>query len=287
MSAFALTLLLIAAFVHIIPHAAIKGAGDRTAFVWWMLLVNGVVYAPVAILAHPFPPKAWEYIILSGLTETLYLLAISRAYHGGELSMAYPLARGSAPLFLLISSALLLHEPISRSGAAGILLIAAGVYLINLTSLGDWLEPLRALRHPSPRWAVVAGMFTATYTTIDKLGVQLAPPLIYIYLALVTTFVAYTPLTLIACGWPSMRATLRASPWRVVIAGAAMPLAYALVLVAMRLGTFASYAGSVREVSVIVAAFAGVIFFGEKLSVARVAGAVVIVSGVVLIAMHR
>jgi len=286
LSSFALSLILIAAFIHVIPHAAIKGARDGTAFVWWMLLGNAVFYSPVLVLTRGLPPHALIFIVASGLTEVLYLYAISRAYATGALSIAYPLARGSAPLFLLASAALLLHEPITIRGAIGIFLIAAGVYLINLTSLGEWLAPLRALRESSPRWAIVAGLMTAGYTTIDKVGIRYTHPLLYIYLALVVTLIVYTPLMLFFTGWQRMRETAAASPWRVVIAGATMPLAYVLVLIAMKSGTLASYAGSVREVSVIVASFAGVLLFGEKVHVPRVLGAISILAGIVLIASH-
>lgn len=279
----ALALILVAALVHVLPHAAIKGAAARDPFVWWMLAGNAVLYAPVLLwFGLPRTPMLWLLVAASGIAETLYLFAISRAY-AGELSVAYPLARGSAPLFLLVFSIVVLHERLTAGGAAGIVLIAGGVYLINLPRFADWLAPLRSLRLASPRWAVTAGVMTAIYTSIDKVAVRSVHPLAYIYLVLVVTLIAWTPLVVFAHR-ATLVPTLTVAPLRVLVAAMAMPLAYALVLIAMRLGAPASYAGSVREVSVIVAALMGVAFFGERFTVPRIAGAAAIAAGIVVIA---
>lgn len=273
MHSLALLLILAAAFVHVIPHAAIKGAADRTAFVWWMLAGTAVLYAPSVLLDHMPPPRAWLFILASGATEVLYLYAISRAYATGDLSVAYPLARGSAPLFLIVFSLFVLREPLTIAGACGVLLIAAGVYLVGG---GHLVRPHHVL------WPLAAGVTTATYTTIDKLGVRLVHPFLYIYLVLVVGLIGYTPLILMRSGVAGLRRTFDAK--RVLLGAATMPLAYALVLVAMRLGMLASYAGSVREVSVIVASGVGAVAFGEKVTAARVAGAAAILAGVGIIA---
>ena len=283
----ALTLILVAALVHVVPHAAIKGARHRDAFVWWMLAVNALVYSFLLFVRElPSSRTLWLLIAASAAVEALYLFAISRAYASGALSVAYPLARGSAPLFLLAFSLLLLHEPLTVIGACGVVAIAAGVYLVNLPTFAEWRAPLRALALPSPRWALSAGLMTAVYTSIDKVAIRSVDPLLYIYVVLVGTFVFYTPLALRTAGAAAIRETFVATPLRVAIAGTAMPLAYGLVLLAMRMGVPASYAGSVREVSVIVAAVAGVVAFGEQVTLPRIAGACVIVGGIVAVAWH-
>jgi drug/metabolite transporter (DMT)-like permease len=281
----ALTLILAAALVHVVPHAAIKGARDRDAFVWWMLAVNAVVYSFLLFVRElPSTANLWMLIGASAAIETLYLFAISRAYASGALSVVYPLARGSAPLFLLGFSLLVLHERLTVAGACGVVAIAAGVYLINLPSFAEWRAPLLALRLPSPRWALSAGFMTAVYTSIDKLAIRFVDPLLYIYLVLAATLLFYTPLALRTTGWSAMRETFATAPMRVVIAGIGMPLAYGLVLLAMRMGVPASYAGSVREVSVIVAAIVGIAAFGERVTLPRLAGACVIAGGIVAVA---
>ncbi|HVR40269.1 MAG TPA: EamA family transporter [Thermoanaerobaculia bacterium] len=271
MDSFALTIIIVSAFVHVIPHLAIKGAAtDRDAFVWWMLAANAVLYVPVLALGD-VPRAAWPFIIGSGIVEAIYIFVISRAYASGDVSLVYPLARGSAPVFLLAFATFVLHEPLTIAGIAGVLLIAIGV-----------LWGRRFALDAASLWSLLAGILTATYTTIDKAGVRLMNPLTYIYLTLFVTFLVYTPFM----RWTSIRATLASARWRILVAGAAMPLAYALVLVAMRRGALASYAGAVREVSIVVAAIAGAMFFRERVGTARIVGAITIVAGVVLIALH-
>lgn len=273
MSPLALSLIVVAAFVHVIPHATIKRAGDRDLFVWWMLLANAVLYSPLLLIQVPRTRAAWGIIIASGLIETVYLLAISRAYALGNLSVVYPIARGSAPLFLLVASVAILAERPTAYGIAGIVLISIGIYV----TFGGGFPSGAALG-----WSLLAGVMTATYTTVDKIGITFVQPLVYIYLVLVVTAVVYTPIVLMKRG----RRLEAGSPWSVLFAALTMPLAYALVLTAMSLGMPASYAGSLREMSVIVAAAIGVGFLGETLTPARIAGACGIAAGIVLIALR-
>jgi drug/metabolite transporter (DMT)-like permease len=130
-------------------------------------------------------------------------------------------------------------------------------------------------------WSLLSGLMTATYTAVDKLGIAFVQPLVYIYLVLVVTAVIYTPIVF-------RRRTRASAPpaGQVLLAAATMPLAYALVLTAMRLGMPAGYAGSLREMSVIVAAGIGVAFFGETITPLRIAGACSIVAGIALIALR-
>ena len=272
MSPLGLALIVIAAFVHVIPHATIKSVGDRDVFVWWMLLANAVIYSPLLFIQVPRTRVAWGIILASGVIETVYLLAISRAYALGNLSVVYPVARGSAPLFLLVASIAILAERPTAFGIAGILMISIGVYAV----LGGGLPSGAALG-----WSLLSGLMTATYTTVDKIGIQFVQPLVYIYLVLVVTAVIYTPIVL------RRRTRAPAAPmWRVLLAAVTMPLAYALVLTAMRLGMPASYAGSLREMSVIVAAAIGIGFFGEPITPGRMAGACSIAAGIALIALR-
>ncbi|HJQ41112.1 MAG TPA: DMT family transporter [Thermoanaerobaculia bacterium] len=271
MSAYALALIVLAGFVHVIPHAVMKRASDRTAFIWAMLGATCVFYAPVVFFSHAPSPRGWLFIAASAVVEVAYMYAVSRMYAHGDLAVAYPIARGSAPLFLLIPSIVFLHERPAAAGIAGIVLIAIGVFFLGVT------PPLRSIG----AWPLVAGMLTATYTAIDRQGVRVVEPMLYIYLVLLAGFLLYTPLALRQSGWTAMRSV----PVRcAILGGITMPLAYVLVLIAMRSGALASYAGAVREVSVLVAFCVGVMAFGEKVTAARIGGALAILAGVVAIA---
>lgn len=281
-----LALILGSAVVHVAAHVALKTARDRTAFVWWMLLWGGVLFTPVLwLLAEPVSPAAWAIMAVSAVFEALYFISIARAYRHADLSVVYPLARGTAPLFLLIWSTLFLGDQPTAAGIGGIGLIALGLYLINLPRLAAWREPLRALRQAGPRLALLAGLCISLYTAIDRVGINLLSPLLYTYLALWLTVLFMTPYVLRAVGWGGLQAELRSSRFNSVIAGFTTMAAYAIVLYAMRAGVPVSYAGAMREISVVFGVIAGVWLLKEKGSAMRVLGAAAVAGGVALIAL--
>jgi drug/metabolite transporter (DMT)-like permease len=281
-----LLLILGSACMHVIVHIGLKKARDRTSFVWWMLVWSMVLFSPILFLFdHPLPLLAVGIMLLSSVFEAAYFLAIAKAYRGADLSVVYPLARGTAPALLLVWSALILREAITGGGIAGVIAIAAGLYVINLPRLGAWREPLRSLRQTGPRWALLAGLSTSLYTAIDKVGISLVPPLLYTYIALGITVVWVTPFTLREVGWRGLRQELRASRLGTVLAGLMTLGAYGIVLLAMQSGTPASYAGAVREFSVVLGASYGVFVLKESHSPMRIVGSLMVASGVAMIGL--
>src|SRR5579859_7867641 len=281
-----LALILVSAVVHVVAHVALKRAQDRTAFVWWMLVWGGVLYAPVLFITHPvIALSVWSIMAISAAFEALYFVAIARAYRLGDLSLVYPLARGTAPLFLLLWSTLFLSDHLTPAGVGGIALIAAGLYVINLPRLGAWLGPVRALAQPAPQAALAAGLFISLYTFVDRTGVQYLDPLLYTYLVIVLTLLLMTPLALSRVGWHGLRQELASSRLGSALAGFTTLAAYAIVLYTIRAGTPAGYAGAVREISVVFGALIGIVFLHETGSRVRVIGAVCVVVGVALIAL--
>jgi drug/metabolite transporter (DMT)-like permease len=285
-SPLSLLLLLGSACLHVLQHLALKRARDRTAFVWWMWLWAAVLFSPVLLLCGAaVPPLVWGLMAVSAAFEALYYLAIARAYRLGDLSVVYPLARGTAPLLLFGWAALLLRERPSAGGLAGIGLIAAGLCLINLPRPGAWRDCLRGLRGPAARWALSAGLCVSLYSLLDKVAVRLIDALLYTYLAMALTLVWLTPAVLAAVGLRGLRAEWRASRWHSAVAGAAALAAYAIVLGVMRSGVPAGYVGSAREVSVVIGAAAGAVFLGERVSSMRAVGSSLVTGGVAAIAL--
>ena len=97
-----LVLLLIAAVLHAVSNALIKQARDKLAFTWWMMGTSSIVGLPLLFSVGDSDPIGWLIILISGLLEAIYFFALTRAYSHGDLSQVYPIARGSAPLFLLL-----------------------------------------------------------------------------------------------------------------------------------------------------------------------------------------
>jgi drug/metabolite transporter (DMT)-like permease len=276
-----LLIILVSACVHVVAHVVLRRPGNRDARVWWLLAWGFVLFTPMLVWRWPaLSLTAVGVLLLSAMFEAGYFIAIARAYRELDLSLVYPLARGSAPVWLVVWSAMILSEPTPPGGLVGIALIVCGLYVSNLPSLGAWLRPLEALRHNGPRWALLAGLFISLYTATDRVGITLVEPLPYTVLALGLTALVMLPLTVRAVGWPQLHAEGRRE-WRSnLVAGFTTVAAYGLVLVAIQRGLPTSYAGATREASVALATAIGIFWFKEAGPFTRWLGAALIVAGV-------
>ena len=286
MTPLAVMIVLGSAGLHVVVHLALKGARDRTAFVWWMWVWGAILFSPILVLTEvDIPPAVWGIMTASAAVEAVYHLAIARAYRLGDLSVVYPLARGTAPLLLFAGAAVALGERPTAEAVAGVGLIAAGMCLVNLTRFGALRQTIRGLRGPATVWALTAGVCIAGYTLLDKVAVRSADALVYTYLAMTLTAVWLTPPTLAAVGWSGLKAEWKVSALRSAAAGAASMTAYAAVLWVMRSGAPASYVGATREVSIVFAAVAGVLVLKERGSATRLIGSALVTAGVSAIAL--
>ncbi|HEX4949860.1 MAG TPA: DMT family transporter [Blastocatellia bacterium] len=286
MSFFALLLILLSACLHIFQHVALKRARDRTSFIWWMWFSASVLFLPIPLLLWQSGSLlAWLILLGSAVFEALYYTAIAKAYQTGELSTVYPLARGTAPLFIVGWSLLFFQEQLTWGGISGIVLIVIGLSVINLRRLSEWHDWRRTLGVAAARWALLAGLCISCYTTMDKAGVKLLAPLLYTWLAMTLTVLWLTPGTLRAVGWQGLLTEWRASRWSIVFAGFTAMAAYMLVLYVLRSGTPASYVGATREISVVLGAVTGIVLLKEPGTVWRIGGSVLIASGVGIIAL--
>ncbi len=279
-------LIVASAGLHVISHVAMKRAQNRTAFIWWMWFWVIVLFLPVLVLQwQSIPAVVWVIMAVSAIFDTFYYRAIARAYQTGDLSIVYPLARGTAPVFILIWSTFLLSERPSPAGIIGIGLIVAGLSTINLPRLTAWRDLLQAFASPAPRWALMAGVCTSLYTTIDKVGVGYLSPLLYTYITMILMVVCLTPGTLRTVGWRGLKQEFIASKFNSMIAGFVAMAAYIIVLAAMRQGLPTSYAGATREISVVFGTIIGVVFLKEQRSATRVLGSALIAVGAGAIAL--
>src|SRR3990172_6439766 len=103
MTPFTTLLILVSAGLHVVTHVALKMSRDRSAFVWWMLLWAGILFLPIPLLGWTsIPPIGWGLMAFSAIFEAGYFAAIPLAYRGADLSVVYPLARGTAPVLLML-----------------------------------------------------------------------------------------------------------------------------------------------------------------------------------------
>ena len=284
----AILLLVLAAVIHSVWNLLTKKSLDKQVFLWLSLVVLSVVCLPVFIyLFTPFPSKAWIYIISSGALEAVYCILLTKAYQNGDLSLVYPIARGSAPVFATLLAVFFLNEYLPPEGIAGITLIAGGIYTLHIKSLDRQgiLAPLLSLRDRTSRLSVLTGFTIACYSVVDKVGISHVSPFLYVYLIFAVTAALLTPYMVLT------RSGLVAREWRsnkiMIFAVSLMFLAgYLLVLLAMRTSKV-SYVTSVREMSVVFAAFLGVFMLREPFGRMKITGSIFIFTGIVLIALAR
>src|SRR3954470_5211805 len=261
MPASALGLALAAALVHALWNLLLAGARDSQAATAVGMCVGCVLFLPA--LAGDVSTGVWPYVIASSALELAYFALLALAYSKYELSAVYPLARGSAPVFVLVVGGVSLALQ-----AVGVVLVACGVLMVRGLRRGDREETLLALG---------VGACIAGYTLVDKHGLRYADPLPYLELVLVVPAVAYA-------GWVGRTRLRAAVGWRPALAGIGMFGAYALTLAALRLADAAPVA-AVRETSIVIATLLGALVLHEAVGRTRAAGAVVIVAGVAAIAL--
>jgi drug/metabolite transporter (DMT)-like permease len=257
----ALGLALVAAVVHALWNLLLAGAKDSQAATAVGMCVGCLLFLP-ALTGH-ISSGVWPYVAASSALELAYFALLALAYSRSELSAVYPLARGSAPVLVLLVGGVALALQ-----AVGIVLVAVGVLLVRGVRRGDWEETLLAL---------AVGACIAGYTLVDKEGLRYADPLPYLELVLIVPAVAYAAYI----GRQRLRA---AAEWRSGAAGAGMFGAYALTLGALQLAAAAPVA-AVRETSIVIATLLGALVLHEAVGRARFAGAMVIVAGVAAIAL--
>lgn len=280
-----LLLLVLAAALHAITNTLMKKSRDKIAFSWWMLGGFCVAAFPALFFIPDVEPFVWLIVLLSGLLEAIYFFTLTRAYTTGDLSLVYPIARGSAPLFLLLWAVFFLGERPTWIGLCGIVSVVAGLFLINLPSLRDWTQPLLAFRTPASRWALLTGVLISGYSAVDKVGVRYFHPFLYLYLILLVCWIFLSFQWLL----PDRRAALMEEPRNgrltpIIVAAVLGAAGYLLVLGAMQLSPV-SYVGPVREVSVVMGAWIGIRYLGERGGSLRIVASILVVVGIGLIAI--
>lgn len=286
MSTAAAVLVLLSALTHVVVHVFIKRASNQLLFTWALWFWGCVVFLPIPLLwAHELSAASMGAILASGIASVVYFVSMGRAYEFGDLSVAYPICRGSAPVLVLLWSVVFLHERPNPTGLVGILLIAVGLVVVNLPRLGSVIEAVRSLLHPSAKWAALAGLCTSAATVIDKVGVGGVHPAFYTYLVMLLTLLGMTCVIRRTHGWRDLYASALRSPQQSVLVTAFAVGTNVLLLWAMRLGAPASYVGATREVGVIFAALAGVYVLGETAGILRITGSIVVTLGAAAIAM--
>lgn len=268
------------AFVHALWNTLLSRARDSEAATAVALVTGTLVFAPVAALTWHISSQAVPYLAASAALEVAYFVLLAAAYESGELSVIYPVARGSAPLLVAIFSVVLLGTTLRALTVTGVVLVAAGILLVRANPQ----KRVRRLLEGSVSKALAIGATVAAYTLLDKAGLRHAQPLTYLELVVLPSAIVYPPLIARRKGTAAIRGELNTPA---VIAGLATFGAFALALAAIRLAPQAFVPGvqAIRETSVVIAVAAGALILREPVSGQRAAGALVVVAGVIALAL--
>jgi uncharacterized membrane protein len=292
-----------------------------------MSAAAAVLYAPAVVVSVIVSPphltmRSWVFMAGTAVLQTGYFLFLQRGYRVGDLSLVYPVGRGTGALLAALAGIVILGERPGPAGLAGIVLLVAGVIVLGLPSRGRRAAAAApaasapaatsaratgarvtsatapgagAANSAAPRaaavyapaavlYALATGAFIAAYTLWDKVAVTSVgnPPLLQDYASLVGMTVALAPFALA----DSRRTARMWRTYRPQILGAAAlsPLAYILVLVALSFTSVAAVAPA-REVSVLFGVILGGRLLGEGGFARRLAGAAAIVAGIIAVAI--
>jgi drug/metabolite transporter (DMT)-like permease len=288
----ALALVILAGLIHASWNIAAKKAGGDARFAAFTGMVLLVFWAPLGLWLGwqqvPLWGRAeWALILASASLHLVYYLTLLRGYRKADLTVVYPLARGSGPLLSSMVAIAVLGERITALGAAGIAGVVGGVFLVAggpglLRATHDAAQRQRVLR--GVRYGMLTGVFIAGYTVVDGYGVKvmLMSPILLDYVGSLvrTAFVLPTVLR----DRPAA-AVLWRRQWKyALMVGIISPVSYVLVLYAMQVAPL-SHVAPAREVSMLFAALLGGHLLGEGDRALRLAGAALIAAGVMALAL--
>lgn len=292
MSFQSLALVLLAGLIHASWNIAAKKAGGDARFAAFTGLVMMVVWAPMGIWVGVDELPRWgrtEWVMLcaSALLHTVYYVTLLRGYRKADLTVVYPLARGSGPLLSSLVAVFFLGEHISVLGLAGIAGVVGGVFLIA-GGPALWRashDPSRRERvRKGLRYGLLTGVFIAGYTVVDGYAVKLLlmSPILIDYIGNFGRLAFVMPTVL--RDLPTA-ATLWKQQWKyALLVGAISPVGYVLVLFAMQTAPL-SHVAPAREVSMLFAALLGGHLLGEGDRKLRLLGALCIAVGVMALAL--
>lgn len=282
MSTLAIVLLLLSAFLHALWNLLLKRSQEKYIAMGWQVIFGGA-FAFIILLIIGFPPRSmWIFAVVSMSLETIYFILLSNAYTDNDFSLVYPIARGTAPAFLMLWSILFLREELTAGGMIGVGLIVCGMIIIGATSLlnarGNRIQ-LKGIVN-----ALSVALIISLYTLVDGTAVKNGSPLSYGLMMFMMIPMLTTPYNIRRFGWQRFASAWNGPRLPLIFAAAFGVSAYLLALFAYTIAPV-SYSGAIRETSVVIGAFLGWQFLGEKMGGMRVVGALVIFVGILTIAL--
>lgn len=279
-----LLLILSSALLHATWNFMAKTIPGRAAFVWLLAAVISALMLPVAIAylviyGFEFTTVIVAALVLTSTIHLAYFLILQKGYSVADLSVVYPLARGSGPMFSTLGAVLFLGETVTLFSLLGLALIVAGVLLVSgLAKPGRSSQRLR----DGVVYGLLTGLFIAAYTiwdgfSVKKLGVA---PLVLEYFSHPFRVVALLPVA--RQRWPEIKGIWAAHRWKVLAISVMAPLGFVLFLYALKQAPV-HYAAPAREVSIVFGVIFGAKLLTEENFRRRLVGSLLILGGIVLL----
>jgi drug/metabolite transporter (DMT)-like permease len=269
----ALALALGAAFLHAGWNVLLAGSRDTAAATGGLLVWGVLLLAPFALVFGDVSGAAVPFIAASAAFELAYFVLLARAYSGGSVSVVYPVARGVAPTLVLVVGVLGLGRGVGWLAGVGVLAVTVGVFLLNVPDLVSRDDTESDLLGRNVGFGLAIAAVIAAYTLVDAEGVEHADPVAYLALVI-------APCALLFPAVVRQRPDLTA---RTALTAAATLGAYVLVLAALQLAPPAPVAAT-RESSIVIATVLAAVFLHERLTPAKLGGALTVTAGVAAIA---
>ena len=283
MDGIAIFLVLTASFVHALWNLMVKRAGGGLVFIWLFATLSSLIYAPVSAYIYwvKRPQVGLEgltFIAISALLHLIYFLVLQRGYKKGDLSLVYPLARGTGPMLSVFAAILLFGERPGTLAIAGAILVILGVF--SLSGGSRLFKSQEATVGWALKYGIFSGVVIASYTLWDKHAVSalLIPPIILDWASSITRMIVISPYALKR--WDEVKNQWQRNKKYVIGVAVFNPLSYILVLTAM-IFTPVSYIAPAREMSILFATFLGTRLLAEAHSRERIISACIIILGVI------
>jgi len=277
-------LALASAALHAGWNLLVKTSDDRDLATWGQFLFGGVLVLPVlAVLGLP-ESVSFPYLAASGLIHVAYVIGLVKAFHHGDFSLAYPLARGGGALLAAFGGVVLLGDHMGNGQWVGLLIVGIGL----LSLVGG--KPSR----PAILWALFTAATIGAYTLVDSKGSRLSGNgMLYGFALMPCSAVCISASQMLRGRTRAFGAAMRTQWPRWLVAGVFLTAAYSMVMVAVRQTDATGqlvpvgHVTMLRESSVVMGALAGWLWLHEKLGRQRLISSIIIVVGLVTMVVFQ
>ena len=287
MNTVALMLVLASAVAHATWNLLAKRAINQEIFIWLILVATSGLLAPLAvflILKYPVDDPGWWFILGTVVLHVFYFVFLGRSYTRTDISLAYPIARGTGPALVPVLGVIVLKETIAPLAIAGIMAVILGIFIVH--SWGHFREalnnPFRLIRETGGRYALLTGLVIAIYSIWDKIGIRYVNPFLYMYFLVSGSALLLLPYIRRIHGTAKIKTEIKKRSNSIVISGLLMFIAYGLILSALTFSKV-SYISPAREIGIVVGVLFGALILREPFAKGRILGSCLIVLGLILI----